>query len=98
RGDVWGGPLWGGGRGGGGRWGWRGGRRHGQLQGWQMLLKVFGGDFVERAGRHAGSRDSEFLGFRQDIFALDAMFLGYVVNPNGHNNQSPTQVARTPSC
>ena len=81
-----------------GGWGWfRGGRRledddfsHGsgrwreRMQSAQLDLKVLGGDFVQRTGRHLGLGNAQFLGFLKNFFVLDSNLLCYVVNANGH--------------
>jgi hypothetical protein len=62
-----------------------------------MLFKILGGNFIQCAGRHLGSRDAQFLGFRQDLFALDTMLFCYVVYPNGHKKSYPAYFAKVSS-
>ena len=66
------------------------GRRGGDPRRAEVALKIFGGDFVQRARGNASGSNAQLLGFRQDFLVLDSQLLCYVVNTNGHiNNQPP---------
>jgi hypothetical protein len=58
-----------------------------------MALKIFGGNFVARAGGDASGGNAQLLGFRQDFLVLDSELLCDVVNTNGHIFLQPPDVS-----
>ena len=50
----------------------------------EKTFEILGGDFIERAGRNLRAGNAQFFGLGNDFLALDAKFLCYFVNPNGH--------------
>ena len=47
-------------------------------------LQPFGADFIQRARWHLGGGNAQLLGLCENFFVLQAKFLRYIVNTNGH--------------
>jgi len=52
----------------------------------ELLFEIFGGDFIQRAGRHPRGGNAQFFRLGQNFFVLQAELFRYVVNTNGHKS------------
>jgi len=63
-----------------------------------LFFEVLSSNLVQRTGWHPGAGNAQILGLGKDLLALDSKFLGYVVNPNGHNVVLAFAMATESSC